>query len=70
LAAAAADQFQVLPSGDQNSSTPALPSGLRLPPRRVSTWPEILVIVFLFSGGAGAWFDAQGYAADRARQQR
>jgi len=31
---------------------------------------EILVIVFLFSGGAGAWFDAQGYAADRARQQR
>jgi len=31
---------------------------------------EILVIVFLFSGGAGAWFDAQGYAADRARQAR
>ena len=30
----------------------------------------ILVIVFLFVGGAGAWFDAQGYAADRARQQR
>ncbi|MGH3479554.1 MAG: hypothetical protein ACRDQD_22300 [Nocardioidaceae bacterium] len=31
---------------------------------------EILVIVFCFIGGAGAWFDAQGYAADRARQQR
>jgi hypothetical protein len=31
---------------------------------------EVLVIVFCFIGGAGAWFDAQGYAADRARQQR
>jgi hypothetical protein len=31
---------------------------------------EILVIVFLFVGGASAWFDAQGYAADRARQAR
>jgi hypothetical protein len=30
---------------------------------------EVLVIVFLFVGGAGAWFDAQAYAADRARQQ-
>jgi hypothetical protein len=30
---------------------------------------EILVIVFCFIGGAGAWFDAQGYAADRARQR-
>jgi hypothetical protein len=31
---------------------------------------EVLVIVFLFVGGASAWFDAQGYAADRARQAR
>jgi hypothetical protein len=31
---------------------------------------EVLVIVFLFIGGASAWFDAQGYAADRARQAR
>lgn len=30
---------------------------------------EVLVIVFLFVGGASAWFDAQAYAADRARQQ-
>lgn len=29
----------------------------------------ILVIVFCFVGGAGAWLDAQGYAAYRARQQ-
>lgn len=30
---------------------------------------EVLVIVFLFVGGASAWFDAQSYAADRARQR-
>jgi hypothetical protein len=29
----------------------------------------ILVIVFCFVGGAGTWFDAQSYAAYRARQQ-
>ena len=30
---------------------------------------EVLVIVFCFVGGASAWFDAQAYAADRARQR-
>jgi hypothetical protein len=39
-----------LPSGDQNKSTPALPSGLRLLPTSVSTRPEILVVVFFTIG--------------------
>jgi hypothetical protein len=46
------------------------PSGYGPPPSSL-IWvvAEVVVIVFCFVGGASAWFEAQGYAADRTELQ-